>query len=56
MQGIQNLDLDNENFIDTVAFDQCKMILENSMDELSHYLKMFNKGEYTKFPKSKAAE
>ena len=50
MAGINNMDLDNENFIDTVAFDQSKSILDNALEELAHYLKIFNKGDYKAFP------
>jgi hypothetical protein len=50
MAGINNMDLDNENFIDTVAFDQSKAILDNSMEELAHYLKIFSKADYRAFP------
>ena len=53
MAGINSFDLDNENFIDTVAFDQSKAILDNAMDELAHYLKIFNKGDYKAFPRVK---
>ena len=41
MAGINSLNLDNENFIDVVAFDQSKAILNNAMDDLNHYLKIF---------------
>lgn len=53
MSALTNMDLDNENFIDTVAFDQSKAILDNAMDELSHYLSLFNKGDYKSFPRVK---
>jgi hypothetical protein len=53
MAGINSFDLDNENFIDTVAFDQSKAILDNAMDELAHYLKIFNKADYKAFPRVK---
>lgn len=53
MAGINSMDLDNENFIDTVAFDQSKAILDNAIDELAHYLKIFNKGDYQAFPRVK---
>ena len=53
MAGINEMDLDNENFIDVAAFDQSKAILENAMEDLSHYLKMFNKADYKAFPKVK---
>jgi hypothetical protein len=56
MAGINSLDLDNENFIDVVAFDQSKAILNNAMDDLNHYLKMFQKGDYKAFPKVKVEE
>ena len=41
MAAITNLDLDSTDFIDIASFDQSKSILENSLDDLSHYLKMF---------------
>ena len=53
MAALTNMDLDNENFIDTVAFDQSKAILDNAMDELSHYLSLFNKGDFKSFPRVK---
>lgn len=53
MAALTNMDLDNENFIDTVAFDQSKAILDNAMDELSHYLTLFNKGDFKSFPRVK---
>ena len=53
MAGLNELDLDNENFIDVGAFDQSKAILDNAMEDLSHYLKLFNKGDYRAFPKTK---
>jgi len=56
MAGINSLDLDNENFIDVVAFDQSKSILNNAMDDLNHYLKLFQKGDYKAFPKVKVEE
>jgi len=56
MAGINNMDLDNENFIDVAAFDQSKAILNNAMDDLSSYLKIFHKGDYKAFPKVKVEE
>ena len=53
MAALTNMDLDNENFIDTVAFDQSKAILDNAIDELSHYLSLFNKGDFKSFPRVK---
>jgi hypothetical protein len=53
MAGINNMDLDNENFIDTVSFDQSKAILDNAMEELTHYLKIFNKADFRAFPRVK---
>lgn len=53
MAGITNMDLDNENFIDTVAFDQSKSILDNALEDLAHYLKLFNKGDFKAFPRVK---
>lgn len=53
MAALTNMDLDNENFIDTIAFDQSKAILDNAMDELSHYLSLFNKGDFKSFPRVK---
>ena len=53
MAALTNMDLDNENFIDTIAFDQSKAILDNAMDELSHYLTLFNKGDFKSFPRVK---
>lgn len=51
MNALQTMDLDNPDFIDINAFDQSKAILENSLDDLQNYLKLFEKGEYSKFPK-----
>lgn len=56
MAGINSMDLDNDNFIDTLAFDQSKSILENGMEDLNHYLKLFQKGDYKAFPKVKTDE
>jgi hypothetical protein len=56
MAGINNIDLDNENFIDTVAFDQSKAILNNAIDDLNHYIKLFQKGDYKAFPVVKLEE
>lgn len=53
MTGINNMELDNENFIDTVAFDQSKAILDNAIEDLNHYLKLFHKGDYKSFPRVK---
>ena len=50
MAGINTMDLDNENFIDVGEFDQSKAILDNAMEELNHYLKLFQKGDYKAFP------
>lgn len=54
MNALQNMDLDNEDFVDIKSFDQSKAILENAIEDLQHYLKMFEKGEYEKFPRVKA--
>lgn len=51
MAGINAMNLDDENFIDTVAFDQSKSILSNSIDELSHYVNLVLKGDFESFPK-----
>lgn len=56
MSGINEMDLDKEDFIDVVAFDQSKAILENALEDLSHYLKLFNSGDYKAFPKVKVEE
>lgn len=53
MNALQNMDLDNEDFIDVKSFDQSKAILENAIEDLQHYLKLFEKGEYEKFPRVK---
>ena len=53
MNALQNMDLDNEDFIDIKSFDQSKAILENAIEDLQHYLKLFEKGEYEKFPRVK---
>jgi hypothetical protein len=53
MAGINNMDLDDENFIDTASFDQSRAILDNAMEELTHYLKIFNKGDFRAFPRVK---
>ena len=50
------MDLDQENFVDVEGFAQSKAILENALDDLSHYLKMFHKGDYDAFPKVKVEE
>ena len=50
MANINEMDLDNENFIDVNAFDQSKAILDNAIEDLNHYLKLFNKGDYKAFP------
>ena len=56
MAGINQMDLDNEHFVDVEGFAQSKAILENALDDLSHYLKMFHKGDYQAFPKVKVEE
>jgi len=53
MTGINEMDLDNDHLIDTVAFDQSKAILDNAMEDINHYLRLFNKGEYKAFPRVK---
>ena len=53
MAGINEMDLDNDNFIDSVAFDQSKAILDNAMEDLNHYLRLFNKGDFKAFPRAK---
>jgi hypothetical protein len=53
MNAVQNMDLNNEDFIDEKSFDQSKAILKNAMEDLEHYLKMFERGEFEKFPKVK---
>lgn len=53
MAGINSFDLDNENFIDTVPFDQSKAIQDNAIDELAHYLQIFNKNDFKAFPRAK---
>ena len=50
------MDLDKEDFVDTEGFAQSKAIIENAMEDLSHYLKMFHKGDYKQFPKVKVEE
>ena len=47
------MDLDKEDFVDVEAFNQSKAILENAMEDINHYLKMFHKGDYKAFPKVK---
>lgn len=44
MAAINNMDLDKKEFIDIASFDQSKSILENALDDLQHYLQMFEKG------------
>ena len=56
MAGINEMNLDNEDFIDVNGFNQSKAILENAMEDLNHYLKIFNKGDYKAFPKVKVEE
>ena len=56
MTGINEMDLDKEDFVDTEGFAQSKAILENAMEDLNHYLKMFQKGDYNAFPKVKVDE
>lgn len=56
MTAINEMDLDKKEFIDVDAFDASKTILDNALDDLQLYLKMFEKGEYDKFPKAKVAE
>ena len=56
MNAISSMDLDKKEFIDTASFDQSKNILENALDDLHHYIALFEKGEYEKFPKYKPAE
>ena len=56
MTGINQMDLDKEDFVDTEGFAQSKAIIENAMEDLSHYLKMFHKGDYKQFPKVKVEE
>ena len=51
MNELNAMNLDNPDFIDVNAFDQSKAILENALDDLQTYLKLFEKGEYGKFPK-----
>ena len=51
MNELNAMNLDNPDFIDVNAFDQSKAILENALDDLQTYLKLFEKGEYAKFPK-----
>lgn len=51
IEAIQNMDLDNPDFIDVKAFDQSKAILTNALDDLEAHLRYFEKGEYDKFPK-----
>ena len=50
------MDLEKENFLDLEGFAQSKAILENAIEDLSHYLKLFNKGDYKAFPKVKSDE
>lgn len=50
------MNLDNEDFIDVNGFNQSKAILENAMEDLNHYLKLFNKGDFKAFPKVKVDE
>ena len=56
MAGINQMDLDQENFLDVEGFAQSKAILENALEDLNHYLKMFHKGDYQAFPKVKIEE
>jgi hypothetical protein len=56
MAGINEMDLDSDAGIDLAGFAQSKAILENAMEDLTHYLKLFNKGDYAAFPKVKADE
>lgn len=56
MTAINEMDLDKKEFIDIGAFDSSKAILDNALDDLQLYLKMFEKGEYDKFPKAKVVE
>ena len=56
MTAINDMDLDKKQFIDVGAFDSSKAILDNALDDLQLYLKMFERGEYEKFPRAKVAE
>jgi hypothetical protein len=38
------------DFIDIKSFDEGKQILVNAIDDLSSYIALFKKGDYSKFP------
>ena len=42
--------------MDVQGFNQSKAILENAMEDINHYLKLFHKGEYKAFPQVKIEE
>ena len=43
MTAINTMDLDKADFIDVTSFNQSKAILENALDDLQHYLNLFEK-------------
>ena len=56
MSALQNMDLDNEDFIDVKSFDQSKKILENAIEALEGDLKIFENGDYEKLQPQQKAE
>lgn len=42
--------ISDPDFIDIKSFDEGKQILVNAIDDLSSYIALFKKGDYSKFP------